>query len=984
MPALAVAAAPCRGRTVAGARCGNVTRNTNRLCGQCLGTGGGAVASDQAQSLLSLADSLAESPPAAEDLLDGLNLEQREAVTHEDGPLVVVAGAGSGKTGVLTRRAAWLVEAQGVDPGEIMAVTFTNKAAEEMRGRVAALVGEDAAGRMTIGTFHATCADLLRNEHEALGLPQDFSIYDTEDTDALLTGVLASLGVDRQVLTVNQARSFISDAKANLRAPGVGRDPHNPASVAAHAVFAEYERRLRLSRALDFDDLVGRTVKLLREEPEVRSRCRQRSRHLLLDEYQDTNPAQTALVGLLAGDDQQVFAVGDPDQSIYGFRSASSANLTGFSDRFPAARTITLNRNYRSTQTILDAANAVIAPNSDRPPRALVSDLGTGEPITFYEATDEAEEAGWVAHRIAVLRSEGVEGHEIAVLTRTNHGTRSLAAQLADAGIPYVVKDGSSVADSKDTRAVLANLRILVNPHDDVAFQRALLSAKGVGDTSHLKLKAWAEMHETSLAEAARHGEEAGLSGAARNAVARFLATHDERARQAKEGGAAASPGALMDSLDLMSGLSDQVGGDRAVALRNLRNAADGHAEVGSFLERVALGDASEAEAPRGFVTLSTVHAAKGLEWDNVFMVGMEEGVMPLGGDEDQEEERRLAYVGMTRAGRRLHLSAAMSRSSFGVPAFNPTSRYVGDVPDHLVVRASDRLPVEPYSLPERPGAVGRVSGRRADGRLVITMPPADPEVIEGLALSPTALDGHSRCPSAFYYKHVARLPVESSPQARVGTHFHAIVERLHGLPAAQRTPERAQAIADEVEAEWRANDHYAGFTDEHYAEARGLLDGYFAIEDPRAVNTVATEHKMRAHLADGTAVTGVIDRLERDADGLLVVTDYKTGRQGRGETPWAVHQGRLYASIVRTVTGETPRKLRIVYPRAGEAAQPKVAEVAITDAHIAHVEHLASRAGQSVRESLASGQFLACPGGQCKRCDFRSSCPASSAEATS
>lgn len=993
----------CRGMTAAGRQCENPT--LNGVCGLCKGTSPASTLTTvgQVRSLADQARVLAADDginDEAEALLKGLNPEQREAVTHEGGALVVVAGAGSGKTGVLTRRAAWLVEAEGVAPEEIMAVTFTNKAAEEMRLRVGKLVGDEAAERMTIGTFHATCAELLRSEHETLGYPEDFSVYDTEDTEAMLSGVLRSLGVDRRTLTVGQARAFISDAKSHLRAPGEGLDADDPASTAAHDAYREYERRLRLSKAMDFDDLVGRTVKLLREDPEARARCRQRSRHLLLDEYQDTNPAQTALVRLLAGDDQQVFAVGDPDQSIYGFRAASAANLVGFAETFPGARTLVLHRNYRSTQTILDAANAVIAPNSGRPPRALVSELGEGERIVLYEGSDEVQEAGWVAQRIAGLRGEaGGEDEETAILVRTNAATRPFAERLAAAGIPYVVKDGSSLVDSKEARAVVAHLRIVTNPEDDVAYQRALVSAKGVGDTSVLKLRAWAEANETTLDGAARHAEAAGLATASRKAVERFLETHDDLVARSRAGGEGATPSALLDRLDEATEFSARLSGDKATAVQNLRNIAGGHTDVASYLERVALEAADDAPPPKGFVTIATIHASKGLEWDNVFVAGMEEGVMPSGGDDDPEEERRLAYVAMTRAGRRLFLTSAASRAAQGIPAFNPTSRFVRDIPPHLVTENSDPLAVVPLSAPTRApaatggrgpvvpfptsptGTVGEVVGQRADGRLVLSMPAADPEIVADLALSPTAIDNHSRCPAALFYNSVARLPKQSSPAARIGTHFHAIVERLHALPPEERTRPAAEKIADEVEAEWRAKEHYNDFTDEHYAEARGLLDGYFEIEDPARVRPVAMEQKIRTTLDDGTVISGVIDRLERDEDGTLVVTDYKTGAQPRGrQAPWAHHQAHLYAALVRRTTGETPAKLRIIYPRGGDKGPPAIIEAPITEADIAHIEHLASRAGREVRESLATGKFVACPGGQCRRCDFKDSCPASSA----
>ncbi|WP_341684100.1 DNA helicase PcrA [Nocardia farcinica] len=682
-----------------------------------------------------------------ERLLDGLNPQQRAAVVHAGSPLLIVAGAGSGKTAVLTRRIAYLLAARDVSPGQILAITFTNKAAAEMRERVTGLVGPRAA-TMWVSTFHSSCVRILRMQAALLpGLNSNFSIYDADDSRRLLTMISRDLDIDTKKYSARLLATAISNLKNELIGPeqasadAESDESELPGLVAR--VYTEYQRRLRAANALDFDDLIGETVALLQNHPQVAEYYRRRFRHVLVDEYQDTNHAQYVLVRELVGhhsaaDDtedavppSQLCVVGDADQSIYAFRGATIRNIEEFERDFPDAETILLEQNYRSTQNILSAANAVIARNEGRREKRLWTDSGEGDLIVGYVADNEHDEASFVAREIDRLVDQGEANYgDVAVFYRTNNNSRALEEIFIRMGLPYKVVGGVRFYERKEVRDIVAYLRVLENPDDAVSLRRILNTPRrGIGDRAEACVAVHAEQRGIGFAAALRdaaEGKVALLNTRAQRAIAGFLDLLEE-IRAAGEQADADFPdvgnvveavldrtgyraeleasddpqdGARLDNLNELVSVAREFSSEaynNAVAAREegiLPEQAEGEPDPGSlaaFLERVSLvADTDQIpDEGAGVVTMMTLHTAKGLEFPVVFVTGWEDGQFPhmraLGDPTELAEERRLAYVGITRARQRLYLTRAVVRSGWGQPVSNPESRFLQEIPDHLI-----------------------------------------------------------------------------------------------------------------------------------------------------------------------------------------------------------------------------------------------------------------------------------------------------------
>ncbi|WP_033329213.1 DNA helicase PcrA [Streptomyces yerevanensis] len=650
-------------------------------------------------------------------LLEGLNDNQRAAVVHSGSPLLIVAGAGSGKTRVLTHRIAYLLGERNVHPGQILAITFTNKAAGEMKERVEHLVGP-RANAMWVMTFHSACVRILRRESKKLGFTSSFSIYDAADSKRLMALVCRDLDLDPKRFPPKSFSAKISNLKNELI------DEEDFAAQASDGfektlaqAYAMYQSRLREANALDFDDLIMTTVNLFRAFPDVAEHYRRRFRHVLVDEYQDTNHAQYALVRELVGpsgpedDPGELCVVGDADQSIYAFRGATIRNILQFEEDYPDAKTILLEQNYRSTQTILTAANAVIERNESRRPKNLWTNAGTGARITGYVADTEHDEAQFIADEIDRLTDAGeAKAGDVAVFYRTNAQSRVFEEVFIRVGLPYKVVGGVRFYERKEVRDVLAYLRVLANPEDSVPLRRILnVPKRGIGDRAEAMIDALASREKISFSQALRRVDEAyGMAARSTNAVKRFN-TLMEDLRTVVESGA--GPATVLEAIFERTGYLAELQASTdpqdetrienlqelaAVALEFEQEAGEGEASGGlsDFLERVALVADSdqipdEEEDGSGVITLMTLHTAKGLEFPVVFLTGMEDGVFPhmraLGQTKELEEERRLAYVGITRARERLYLTRSSMRSAWGQPSYNPPSRFLEEIPDtHL------------------------------------------------------------------------------------------------------------------------------------------------------------------------------------------------------------------------------------------------------------------------------------------------------------
>jgi DNA helicase-2/ATP-dependent DNA helicase PcrA len=656
----------------------------------------------------------------AERLLADLNPVQRDAVSLPPGPALVIAGAGSGKTRVLTHRVAWLVEEGGISPFSILAITFTNKAANEMKERVATLVGP-VARRMWVSTFHSACSRILRREAAHLGYPSSFSIYDQADSQRLVGYVVRDLNLDPKRYQPRQVHAAISAAKNELvEAPAFADRATGPVEGKIAEVYLEYQRRLQAAAALDFDDLLVLAVKLFRSRPDALATWRGRFHHVLVDEFQDTNLAQWELVRLLAEEHRNVMVVGDIDQSVYGFRGADYRNLVRFEEAFPEAQVVVLEQNYRSTQVILDAANAVIAHNPQARSKQLWTERAGGELITVSVCDNEHDEAAFVASEILGLGdAEGYRYGDVAVFYRTNAQSRVLEETFVRQGIPYRVVGGMRFYDRREVKDVLAYVRLLVNPGDAVSVKRVVnLPKRGVGDTSVAKLEAWAQGADVTLLEALDHAAAAGVTGRALGGIGDFLDVLADL-RQAAEDGVAAAVRAVLERSGYLADLETERSIEAQGRVENLEelvgvavefdemadrgdlvlNGADevarpevlvGLERVQAFLEQISLvTDLDEYDPGESAVTLMTLHTAKGLEFPVVFVTGMEEAVFPhvrsLTDPEGLEEERRLCYVGITRARDRLYLTRAWCRSLFGSTQYNPPSRFLDEVPEGLV-----------------------------------------------------------------------------------------------------------------------------------------------------------------------------------------------------------------------------------------------------------------------------------------------------------
>jgi DNA helicase-2/ATP-dependent DNA helicase PcrA len=701
--------------------------------------------------------SLTESSAVHDELLDGLNPQQQEAVAFAGAPLLVVAGAGSGKTRVLTRRIAYLMARRGVKPYEILAITFTNKAAGEMKERVTELVGPIAKS-MWVSTFHSACVRLLRQEVERLGYSSSFSIYDSADSQKLIQKVCETLNLDSKRYPPRQFQNIISNAKNELQTPyEFLSNATNQFDTIAADVYTLYEKRLKQANAMDFDDLIMKTVEVLQKFPEAKARFRSRFRHILVDEYQDTNHAQYQLVKELTGDETDGFpiaelcVVGDADQSIYGFRGATIRNILQFEVDYPNAKTVLLEQNYRSTQNILSAANAVISQNESRKEKNLWSDSGSGAPLIGYVAESEYDEAEFVKDEIRALqnRDESQPG-DTAIFYRTNAQSRIFEEIFMRAAIPYKVVGGLRFYERKEVKDILAYLRVLVNPTDEVSLRRIInLPKRGIGDRAIEEVDAFAFTQGISFWDALLRVREAtGVPNKASQSISEFTQKLTTLAVLVE---AKTKPSvvieATLEQSGLMKELADSSDPQDEVRIENLQELVSASIEyeersfeelgedevisLGGFLEKVSLvADADEipdGEDHGGVVTLMTLHTAKGLEFPTVFLTGMEDGIFPHARTFDDpkeiEEERRLAYVGLTRAEKRLYISRAEYRLTFGTPKYNPASRFLDEIPTELLEWKNEGKPsytssssVKKSRLPSGPPprATGKISSAMA------------------------------------------------------------------------------------------------------------------------------------------------------------------------------------------------------------------------------------------------------------------------------
>jgi DNA helicase II / ATP-dependent DNA helicase PcrA len=665
-----------------------------------------------------------KTPDRVEALLEGLNPPQRDAVTAGAGPLLILAGAGSGKTRVLTHRIAYLLRTGQARADEILAITFTNKAAQEMRERVELLVGR-ATRAMWVMTFHSACARMLRADAHRLGYTRQFTIYDSADQRRLIKKCLDDLEIDPKRFTPRAMQVQISDAKNKLRAADEYRQMVGSFFEQTVAdVYEAYERELHRANAMDFDDLLFRAVNLLELFQEVRDRYQNAFRWVLVDEYQDTNRAQYRWLQLLSSEDRNLAVVGDDDQSIYGFRGADITNILRFDDDFPDAHVVRLEQNYRSTQTILSAANAVVANNRGRKSKSLWTELGEGDPVKVRELADEHAEARYVAAEIERLVDEGVARAELAVFYRTNAQSRVLEDMLVRAQIGYQVIGGTKFYERAEVKDAVAYLTFLVNPADGGAFTRIANSPKrGIGQTSLSRVLAHADTMGISPWDAAAAAQDVpSLGTAAQKAIGRFMSTMERLAERVAGGAPVAE---LLEETLRESGYLEALEAERTIEaqgrIENLEEfvrvareydglAATGEdAGVAEFLQQIALlADADQIRDDEGLVTLMTLHNAKGLEFPIVFIIGCEDGVFPHSRAIDEgalEEERRLAYVGITRAMRDLYITYARRRNVFGAESFALRSRFIDEIPAELTDQP-DRNAIGAG----RPAGAGRVA----------------------------------------------------------------------------------------------------------------------------------------------------------------------------------------------------------------------------------------------------------------------------------
>jgi DNA helicase-2/ATP-dependent DNA helicase PcrA len=703
-----------------------------------------------------------------DDLLAGLNPQQQEAVAHASTPLLVVAGAGSGKTRVLTRRIAYLMARRGVKPYEILAITFTNKAAGEMKERVTELVGPIAKS-MWVSTFHSACVRLLRQEVERLGYSSSFSIYDSADSQKLIQKVCETLNLDSKRYPARQFQNIISNAKNELQTPYefLSKATNQFDTIAAD-VYTLYEKRLKQANAMDFDDLIMKTVEVLQKFPEAKARFRSRFRHILVDEYQDTNHAQYQLVKELTGDATDGFpiaelcVVGDADQSIYGFRGATIRNILQFEVDYPNAKTVLLEQNYRSTQNILSAANAVISKNESRKEKNLWSDSGSGAPLIGYVAESEYDEAEFIKNEIRKLqdKDESQPG-DTAVFYRTNAQSRVFEEVFMRAAVPYKVVGGLRFYERKEVKDLLAYLRVLANPTDEVSLRRIInFPKRGIGDRALEEVDLFAQAQGISFwAALLRVKEATAVPNKASQSITEFTNMISALAVLVEVN---TKPSTIIEAALEQSGLlrelSQSTDPQDEVRVENLQELVSASIEyedrsldelgedevisLGGFLEKVSLvadaddipdrdSDAGSKNSPDGedhggVVTLMTLHTAKGLEFPTVFLTGMEDGIFPHARTFDDpneiEEERRLAYVGLTRAEKRLFISRAEYRLTFGTPKYNPASRFLDEIPSTLIEWINEGKPSYTSSSAVRKSRAATAPPPRATGKVSSAM----------------------------------------------------------------------------------------------------------------------------------------------------------------------------------------------------------------------------------------------------------------------
>ena len=645
--------------------------------------------------------------------LDVLNPQQRKAVEHGEGPLLVLAGAGSGKTRVLTYRIARLIES-GVPAWSILAITFTNKAAREMQERIAKISGS-AAEEAWVSTFHSCCARILRRDIEKLGYKRSFVIYDDDDQMTVLKRIVKEMNLNDKIYAPRMIKSIISDAKNRLLNPKewlqeAGDDQRNRK---IYEVICKYEAELRSNNALDFDDMIVKTLELLSENPPVLEYYRRKFRHVLVDEYQDTNMAQYQLVCLLSAESRNLCVVGDDDQSIYGWRGADLRNILEFEKDFPDCVTVKLEQNYRSTGNILDAANQVIAHNTGRKEKKLWTEMGEGQPIVLYHAADEREEAAWIVQNMVDLQKKGMSVGDMAVLYRTNAQSRVLEEALVRRGIPYRVYGGMKFYDRKEIKDLLAYMRLCINPEDDVALRRIINEPKrAIGPTTVDELAQFAAENEMPMLTAVLSAEDAPLKARAKAAVMQFGDMMIDLTEKAMELSAPEFLKHLLEVTGYQAQFEVNKTDENIARIENIhefegavREYAEQNPEEGlvGFLENVSLvTDLDSMEEKQETVTLMTIHSAKGLEFPAVFLCGMEENIFPIARavfDDDQlEEERRLCYVGITRAMRRLFMSHARTRMLFNNRQANEISRFIGEIPARLISDA--RRQQQPTRIP--------------------------------------------------------------------------------------------------------------------------------------------------------------------------------------------------------------------------------------------------------------------------------------------
>jgi len=703
---------------------------------------------------------------AIDALLDGLNAEQRAAVVHQGSPLLIVAGAGSGKTRVLTHRIAYLLAARDVAPQEILAITFTNKAAGEMAARVAALVGPQARS-MWVMTFHSACVRILRREARRFGYPSSFSIYDQADSQRLMALTCRELELDAKQFPPKAMAAAVSNLKNELVDHETFASQAQTARDKALAeAYREYQRRLLAAGAMDFDDLIMVTVNLFQALPEVAEQYRRRFRHVLVDEYQDTNHAQYVLIrelvsggaplfsprtgqpeaGADAVEPSELCVVGDADQSIYAFRGATIRNIVEFEQDYPDAKVILLEQNYRSTQNILAAANAVVSKNESRKPKNLWSDQGAGPPITGYVADNEHDEAAFVAEEVDRLTDAGqaIPG-QVAVFYRTNAQSRVFEDVFIRVGLPYRVVGGVRFYERREVRDLLAYLRLIANPADEVSLRRVLnVPKRGIGDRAEEYVAAYAQRERITFAEAlGRPADVPGLAARSANAIEGFNTLITGLRELAEAVPVADFTEAVLDrtgyieSLEQSSDLQDASRVENLEELVSVAREYDGAHEDGTladFLEQVSLvADADqipEGEDHGGLVTMMTLHTAKGLEFPVVFLTGMEEEVFPhqrsLGNPKELEEERRLAYVGITRAEQRLYLTRAIARNWWGRPSFHKESRFLGEIPAALIEWRRNERAAMASVTPAQERMAQRPGTRSPGNRAVPSLAPGD------------------------------------------------------------------------------------------------------------------------------------------------------------------------------------------------------------------------------------------------------------------